>query len=159
MKERMVKLISTVDETVVVNYPQYNVYRKWTRRGQPITLPYSVVEQLNWEQGFNNMLRDGTLYIEDMKTKIDLGLEEEGTKEPTNIVILTEKQMERLLTKAPIDIFEEVVNSLNKTQAKNLAYYAINNKLIDYTKDKILEKITNVNIGKTIENLSEPVQA
>ena len=105
MATRMVKLKNMVNKTVSVKLPEYGINRRWTAKGQVVPIPYETMEQILWHDGFRKMIDRGILYIEDMQDKIDLGLEEEGTTEPPNIVVLTDKQIETLLTTSPIDVF------------------------------------------------------
>ena len=58
---RQVILKSAVEGSVSVNYPQYGVNRKWNKIGQPMSMPYEVVEQCLWENGFRRMIESGIL--------------------------------------------------------------------------------------------------
>ena len=48
------------------------------------------------------MFKQGLLYIEDMNFKIELGLEQEGTEVPTEIIPVDEKYLNRVLKLMPI---------------------------------------------------------
>jgi hypothetical protein len=51
-----------------------------------------------WDNGVRVMIDRGILYIPDMKDKIDLGLEPEDATEPENIIVLSDLQINNLLT-------------------------------------------------------------
>lgn len=149
--ERVVKLKNMVNKTVGVKISEYNVNKKWTRKGQEIPLPYETVSQLLWHDGFRKMIDRGILYIEDMQDKIDLGLEPDTAKTPENIIVLNEGQMRTLLKVKTFDEFKETVKKLTLTQIRNLVNFAIENELIgDIEKCEYLEELSQSNILKTV---------
>lgn len=146
-ENRMVKLISTSNSTVVVSRPEYGIRREWQREGSFQMIPFNTVEQLLFTTGFRNMIDTGTLYIDNMQDKIDLGLEEVGTTVPTNIVVLTEAERAKLLS--PAVSFKEFVQVLSKVtvdQAQKVVDYAAKHNLIDYEKTDYLKAITGRDI-------------
>jgi len=58
------------------------------------------------------MFKQGLLYIDNMKDKQDLGLEPLEATEPTNIIALSPKQMEEMLTVKPIAVFKRELSKL-----------------------------------------------
>ena len=60
-----------------------------------------ALSEAMYEPGVASMFRKGILYIEDMDTKKELGLEPDGATEPENIIVLTGAQMTRYLKVAP----------------------------------------------------------
>lgn len=153
--ERMVKLQNMVNKTVGVIRPEFNINREWVKKGQVHQIPFSTVEQLLYINGFRNMIENGTLYIVDMQDKIDLGLEAEGTKEPTNIKALTDGQMLTLMKITDMDKFVETVNELPKAQVDNLVNYAIENELLIVDKCMFLKDVTGVDIIQCVKNNKE----
>ena len=105
METRMVKLRNTSAKTVTVYSSAYNIKRVFNGKGTVQMLPFDAVEQLLWENGFQYMIKTGQLYIDDMQTKIDLGLESPDTKVPTNIKVLTPEQILTLLKVRSYDEF------------------------------------------------------
>ena len=95
MATRMVKLKNMVNKTVSVKLPEYGINRRWTAKGQVVPIPYETMEQILWHEKKKKMIDRGILYIEDMQDKIDLGREEEGTTEPSNIVVLTDIERQK----------------------------------------------------------------
>jgi hypothetical protein len=143
---RMVLIKSMVNATVSVRKSEYGVNRRWEKRGQTQAIPYDVVEQLLWTTGFRNMIDNGILYIDDLQTKKDLGLEPEDATEPTNIIALTELQMENLLKNTPLTVFKKEISQLKDTQIDNLIDYAIEKKIVDTDKCSLLKQITKRDI-------------
>lgn len=150
MAERMVVLKNMVNGRVVVNKPAYGVRRVWNKRNQPMAIEYNTVQQLLWDPGFRNMIDSGILYIENMKDKIDLGLEPVGTEEPVNIIVLTETEMKELLTTIPFSVFKRKVSDLSKVQVDNLISYAVENEIVNTEKCRYLKEVTGKDILASI---------
>jgi hypothetical protein len=112
MAERMVALKSTIDSMVSVRKPEYGVNRRWQKAGQTQMLPFDIVYQMLWDSGFRSLIDSGILYIEDLQTKKDLGLEPEEATSPVNILVLNEQQMKEYMTSLPIDVFKREVSQL-----------------------------------------------
>lgn len=151
MANRMVKVKNMVNKTVSIKLPEYGVNKKWTARGQVIPIPYETMEQILWHTGVRNMIDRGIIYIEDMKDKIDLGLEPEGAIEPEYIKVLSEKQIVNLLTAAPIDVFKKELSEVSDTQVREVINYSILHKVIDMAKIEYLEeRVPGTDILKAI---------
>lgn len=146
MAQRMVILKNMMNATVSVKKPEYGVNRRWDKRGQTSAIPYDTVEQLLWDDSFRRMIDCGILYIEDMQTKKDLGLEPEDAVEPVNIIALDEKKMSKLLNDMPITMFKGEISKLTSTQIDNLIDYSIENKIANVEKAEILKKISGRDI-------------
>lgn len=142
MENRMVEFRNMVNGRVVVNKPTYGIRREWVKRNQKVKLPYDIVEQLLFDTGFKNMIDSGILYIDDMQTKIDLGLESVDATEPENIIVLDEKQMIDLMTTIPLTVFKKKVSELSRVQVDNLISFAIEKDLTNADKCKYLKELT-----------------
>ena len=112
MEMRIVRVKNMVNKTVGVKIPEYNVNKKWTRKGQEVPFEYGTLEQMLWHEGFRKMIDRGILYIENMQDKIDLGLEEDTSKEPKNIIVLNDGQIRTLLTIQTFKEFKDVIESI-----------------------------------------------
>ena len=145
MSTRRVKIVSMVNKTVGVRLPEYGVNKKWSMKGQPQMIDYDIVEQLLWHEGFRRMIDRGILYIEDMKDKIDLGLEPEGAEEPENIIVLKDSQIKELLTTTPFIVFKKEIEKLTQTQVREIV-----NELVDVNKVSYLKDLTGLDIMKSI---------
>lgn len=76
--------------------------------------------------GVEYMFRQGMLFIEDMDFKIEMGLEPEEAKQPTNIIELDEKLCQRAIRLMPVQELKGLLEKLTSTQKEVLADYAIN---------------------------------
>ena len=92
-KDTKVKVISTVYGTVTVQLPNMNFTRVWPNKGAAVMIPFAVLEEGIFDTGFNNMLRDGDLYIEDMEVKKALGREPDDATVPENVIVLPENRI------------------------------------------------------------------
>lgn len=150
-KQRMVIIKNMYDAVVSVYKPEYGIQRKWQKLGQSIGIPYETVEQLLWDRGFRNLIDSGMLYIEDMQTKIDLGLEPEGATQPVNIRTLTVEDIKNLWN-APIAVFKKEIDDLPAIQVDAVIEYAIQNDIADATKCIFIKTKTGKDILKAISN-------
>lgn len=155
-KQRMVLIKNMYDAVVSVIKPEYGIQRKWQKLGQTIGIPYDIVEQLLWDKGFKNLIDTGILYIEDMQTKIDLGLEPEGATKPVNIRTLNEEDMKNIWN-APIAVFKKEIGDLPRLQVDALIEYAITNDIADATKCIYIKQVTGRDILKAISNKQDLV--
>ena len=149
-KDTKVKVVSTVYGTVTVQLPNMNFTRVWPNKGAAVMIPFAVLEEGIFDTGFNNMLRDGDLYIEDMEVKKALGLEPDDAKEPENIVVLNENKMLFLLKTATVDVLKDTLSKVSLEQANNLAQYAIDHQINDFEKADISKARTGRDITKSI---------
>ena len=149
-KDTKVKVVSTVYGTVTVQLPNMNFTRVWPNKGAAVMIPFAVLEEGIFDTGFNNMLRDGDLYIEDMEVKKALGLEPDDAKEPENIVVLNENKMLFLLKTASVDVLKDTLSKVSLEQANNLAQYAIDHQINDFEKADIIKARTGRDITKSI---------
>ena len=149
-KDTKVKVVSTVYGTETVQLPNMNFTRVWPNKGAAVMIPFAVLEEGIFDTGFNNMLRDGDLYIEDMEVKKALGLEPDDAKEPENIVVLNENKMLFLLKTASVDVLKDTLSKVSLEQANNLAQYAIDHQINDFEKADIIKARTGRDITKSI---------
>lgn len=155
MAERMVALKSTVRGTVVIKKPEYGVNRKWLKRGQTQIIPFDLLSQLLYDNGVRRMIDSGILYIEDMQTKKDLGLEPAEATQPTNIIAVTEESMKKLWTTTSINVFKREVSKMPAIQVDNLVEYAIETETIDAEKCRFLKEVTGKDILRIIARNQE----
>lgn len=122
----------------------------WERRGAKKPVPYEVLEQAMYSPGTERMLRAGVLMIDDMAVKIALGLEKEGTKTPTQVITLTDAQMKRYLTVAPISELKDLVKRISVDQCREMIHYGVKNKIDAYEQSKVLEERTGLSLTKML---------
>ena len=141
-----VTVVSTVNAQVGLHLPEYKINRVWPKKGSKVQIDKDVLAEAMYEPGVASMFRKGILYIEDMETKKELGLEPDDATEPENIIVLTDAQMIRLLKVAPIKDMKEMMNKLSKQQKENLAYFAVENEIADMDKADILKEATGIDV-------------
>ena len=149
--ENRVNVKSTVDAYVSITDPQTRINRVWERKGVVRQFTIDELRELSYDNGIWNMLQDGTLYIEDMEAKIELGLESPDATEPQNVIVLTDQQKKRYLTVAPIQDLKDICSKLTTVEIDNLIDYAIENQIVNYDKCEYLKKLTGRDIVKSIE--------
>lgn len=143
---RMVKIKNTSSATVNVFSPAYGINRDFPGKGSVQAIPFETVEQLLWDQGFKNLISSGTLYIDNMQDKIDLGLEAPDTKVPTNIKVFTPEQMITILKVRSFEDFKKEIDSAPLEQINEVVRFAVENNLIDEAKVDYLKKRTGKDV-------------
>lgn len=145
-----VKVISTAIGEVSVNQPSIPFQAIWPSKGSARPIEQDVIEQLMYTPGFEYMIRTGILYIEDMNAKKELGIEPEDATEPVNVIVLSDADKRKYLTVYSLDKFKENIKKLSYEQVCDLADYAIENKIADFDKCEIIEKICHKDIIQAI---------
>lgn len=154
-ENRMVQIVSTVDKNVVVSRPEYGIRRQWVAKGQAQLIPFNIVQNLYFTVGFQNLINEGILYIPNMQDKIDLGIEDQGTTQPTRVVVLNETQMRTLLTvRSYVDFVKELAH-LPMSQAHALVDFAVKNEIIDSQKIQYLKEVTGRDVVRIIARKRE----
>ena len=146
-----VKIISSFDGRCGIDNGDLHISRRWPARGASVMLDKSIVEELMYDDAFKNMIEDGTLYIEDMEFKKEIGLEPQEATEPT-IIFLDDKQLNRYWKVMSLPQFKTEVKKLTKAQLQSLADYAIKHgEDGNIQKANYLTEITGRNILKGID--------
>ena len=129
----------TVGEVSVFE-PAIPFRASWPAKGSTRPIEEDTLEQLMYTPGFEYMIKQGMLYIEDMDAKKKLGIEPEEAKEPVNIMPLTDADKKKYLTVYGLDKFKEVIKKLSIEQINDLADYAIEHEIADFEKGEIIKK-------------------
>ena len=108
-----VKVISTVKNKVVVTSADLHFSRTWQKAGAVVTIPRETLDELMYDIGFANMIKEGILYIEDMEVKKDIGIEPEDAETPT-IIFMNDKELNRFWKIMPLSQFKVEVKKLTK---------------------------------------------
>ena len=146
-----VKIISSFDGRCGIDNSDLHISRRWPARGASVMLDKSIVEELMYDDAFKNMIEDGTLYIEDMELKKELGIEPEDAVTPT-IIYLGDKELERFWKNMPIAQFKVETQKLKKAQIDSLVDYAITHGDDgSIPKANFLTEISGRNVLKGIE--------
>lgn len=145
-ENRPITIKSTSHATVVLNVPSLNLRRRWAKQGAIQKIPLDTLQMAMYERGVESLFKSGILYIDDMAAKITLGLEEEGTENPTNIVYLDEAAAKKILTGTPIKDFPAALDALTKEQGKTLAQYAIDMRISDGNRCSLIKDKTGIDV-------------
>lgn len=150
-----IKVISAYNGRCGIDHPELRISRRWESNGSINTFTKEQLEELMYLPAFKNMVNEGLLYIEDMQTKKDLGIEPEDAEQPT-IRLLDSKEMDRLWRIIPASQFKLETKNLTKHQLNNLAEYAMQHGDDGtFEKANYLSSITDFNIIKGIELAKE----
>ena len=117
---------SMVDGVIGINLPDLHLKKEWPRKGTRLPINKEVLMEAFYTPGVEYMFKEGMLYIEDMDFKIEMGLEPEEAKQPTNIIELDEKLCQRAIRLMPVQELKGLLEKLTSTQKEVLADYAIN---------------------------------
>ena len=142
---------SMVNGLVSINMPQHHLVRAWPQKGAKLSVDKDALREAIYEPGVEYMFKNGMLYIDDMDFKIELGLEEEGTKAPTAIVPVDEKFLERVLKRMPLVEMKAVVKNMNAEQKRELVDYASEQNDIQLDRIAAIREITGTDLFKVIE--------
>jgi hypothetical protein len=152
MENNKVTVISTTNATIVINNPNLRFRRVWERKGAKAVIEKDIFSELMYATDFRSLVECGKLYIEDMEIKKEVGLEPEDAAEPVNIIVLSEKQQERLLKVAPYSEFKDTCEKLSMDQLKELASFAVANEVnMDMNKLDYFQAKTGKDILKAIQ--------
>ena len=150
MENKKVKVKSLVNGRLGIKLPDLRLNVRWDRKGQTRMIDFEVLQEAMFDYGTEYMFKQGMLGIEDMETKIALGLEPEGATEPQLIKVLSDEQMKRMMTVMPIFEFKEEIRTIPKEQILNLVDFAIQNEYSDIRKCDVLKEITGIDVISAI---------
>jgi hypothetical protein len=155
MNDNKVLVKSAVNAKVGITLPEYRFKQEWARKGAKAMIDRQLLEDIMFEPGVEYMFTNGILYIDDMETKKELGIEPEDAKEPVNVIVMDDAQMKRYLTVVPTHDFKEKMETLSKEQRLEVAQYAISNEILpsldkcDYFKERTgIDVMSAINLNR-----------
>ena len=146
-----IKITNTTNSRIAINVPELQFKRELMAMGSSVMVDKDLLEELLYDNGFKYMIDSGMVYIDDMSVKQDLGLEPIDAVEPTNIVVLTDKDRRRYMINLSLQEFKNKVLELSREQVLQLADYAITNKLMDFEKVEFLKQVCGKDIITAIK--------
>jgi len=149
--KKKVVLTNLCNYEITVSIPELHFTRKFPRKGAKISVDKDLFIEMANDPGLIYMLETGMLYLDDMETKIDLGLEPEGASEPQNIKMLTDKDYERYLTRMPVSELKSTIDTMQVEQVKSLVDYAIAHEITDISRCDILKKVTGTDVIRAVQ--------
>lgn len=147
MENKKVVVVNMVDAQVGIKNPDFRYQANWPMKGSKVRIDKELLDDLMYEEGVKYLFDNGILYIDDMQDKIDLGLEEEGTTEPTNIVVWDEATIKKYITVKPLHEFKTDFDKLSRDQQEEVARYMVKNELIgSLEKAEYVQKKTEIDV-------------
>lgn len=150
MNERVI-VTSMVSGRIGLVLPRLHINKVWPKKGTKLPVEKEVLREAIYEPGVEYMFKQGLLYIDDMDFKIELGLEEEGTKAPTNVIPMDEKYMSRVLKLMPIAEMKKAIGGMNDNQKRELIDFASEQNDISFDRMDVIKKLTGIDVVKVIE--------
>lgn len=150
MNER-VMVTSMVSGRIGLVLPRLHINKVWPKKNTKLPVEKDVLREAIYEPGVEYMFKQGLLYIDDMDFKIELGLEEEGTKAPTNVIPMDEKYMSRVLKLMPIAEMKKAISAMNDNQKRELIDFASEQNDISFDRMDVIKKLTGIDVVKVIE--------
>jgi len=148
--EKKIKVKNLVNGRVGITLPDLRLNVNWDRKGQTRMIDFDTLQEALYDYGTEYMFKEGMLGIDDMETKIALGLEPEGATEPQFIKVLDDDQMKRMMTVMPIFEFKKEIETVPREQVLNLVDFAVQNEYSDIKKCDVLKEITGIDVISAI---------
>jgi hypothetical protein len=142
---------SMVSGNVGLSLPHLRVNKTWPKKGTKLPIDKEILREAIYDPGVEYMFKNGILYIDDMDFKIELGLESEGAKAPTNIITVDEKYLERVLKRMPIVEMKQVIKGMNDNQKREMIEYACEQNDIQLDRLAAIKELTGTDLFKVIE--------
>jgi hypothetical protein len=125
--------------------------RVWSKKGQKLPVKKDTLREAIYNPGVEYMFKNGILYIDDMDFKIELGLEPEGAKTPTQIIPMDDKYLNRVLKLMPISEMKKVIDSMTSVQKQELVDYAAHQSDVALDRIRVVSEKCGVDVLKSIE--------
>ena len=150
MNEKVI-VTSMVGGIVGITMPNSRVKKIWPKKGTKLPVEKDLLREAIYEPGVEYMFKNGILYIDDMDFKIELGLEVEGTKQPTAVIPIDEKFLNRVLKLMPIAEMKTAVSKMSDNQKKELLDFAVEQNDIQLDRLDVLKNLIGIDVLKVIE--------
>ena len=150
MNER-VMVTSMVSGRIGLVLPRLHINKVWPKKNTKLPVEKDILREAIYEPGVEYMFKQGLLYIDDMDFKIELGLEEEGAKAPTNIIPMDEKYMSRVLKLMPIAEMKKAISAMNDNQKRELIDFASEQNDISFDRMDVIKKLTGIDVVEVIK--------
>ena len=150
MNERVI-VTSMVNGTVGITAPNSRIKKVWPKKGTKLPIEKDMLREAIYDPGVEYMFKKGILYIEDMDFKIELGLEAEGTKVPTEVIPVDEKYLKRVLKLMPLSEMKTAIGKMSDNQKKELLDFAVEQNDIQLDRLNVLKELTGIDVLKVIE--------
>lgn len=152
---KKIKITSLVPYRVGLSLPEFRFSRLFTREGQTVLIDEEILREALYDSGVEALFTDGVLKIEDEDFKVEVGLampkEENGEEVVKDIYFtLNSTQMLAYLKAKPIKEFKEAIAKMSSDQLDMMVGLAVDNKITDYEKCKVLKDATGKDVMQII---------
>lgn len=160
MENKKIVVENRLDARVGLSVPDLRFKRVFEGRGAKKTIDLEILKEAIYAPGADYLFKNDILHIADKEARIELGLEnapeveaeaETGEIGETSIIDLTEKQIKRYLTVAPLRDLKELLPQLTNGQKQMLVDYAIENEITALDKCELLKEATHKDVFKAIQ--------
>lgn len=154
MLDTKIMVISKTNSTVVVDVPELRLHRVWTQKEMALPIEKEVLAEAIYDPAVSYLFNEGLLYVKDLESKKELGLEDDDTtEEAVKIIDLNDKLMARMIKAMPEAELRETINKLTNSQKEELGTYAVEHSS-DLKMDRIelISEACHRNILKVVEN-------
>lgn len=153
-EKQFINVKSLTNGIVVMTNPEYHFRQVWPRKGTVLRIDKEILTASFYRLGTQRLFSEGNLYIEDKQTRIDLGLESDGSdgSEVKELIVLDDKMLNRIVKLMPAIEVKTLVPKLSPTQLSELSDYALEH-YTDLNMDKIdiITKATGINLLQAID--------
>ena len=148
-----VSVISMVTHSVGIDLPQngYKIQKYWPQKNAKVLIDKEMLREGIYDPGVERIFKSGILYIDDMDFKIELGLEEEGAKQPEKIIPMDEKYLDRVLKRMPLSEMKMAIKKMSPDQVQELILYATKQNDIQLDRLSAIKELTGTDLFKVIE--------
>lgn len=147
-----IAVFSNSRSTVCISIPYLHLKKEWNKKGAKVMIDKEVLEEAMFDPGVEYMFKNGILYIKEMATKIDLGLEPEGAQKPENIIILTDAEKDDYMKNKQAWQLKEVLNKLTYEGKKDFCEYVVEHELLDGPKAAVIKETCGFDVLHAIQN-------
>jgi hypothetical protein len=102
-----------------------------------------------YDRGVENLFSKGILYIDDKDFRIEVGLEVPDEEEV--VYIVNSSQILTLLRVKEVDELREALKKMSPDQIERTVSMAVENKITDYEKCKLLKEYSGKDVMKIIQ--------
>lgn len=153
-ENKKVKITNMLNCRVGITLPDLHYKRELPKKGSFIMMPWSILQEAYYDPGFNFMIQNRIVLIDDEEALIELGLayKDETTKKIETELksVYNDSQMLRLLKVAPLAELEDVLKNCSKAQRLDFCDFAIENNISDLQKCDLLKKYGEIDVLNTI---------
>lgn len=126
MKENMVMVRNAMEQQIVIEAPEYNLRRVWTKCGAQFPIDRDILEQVYYRPGVEYLFTHGMLVTDDKQFLYDVGLITD-MEEEREVIVLDDKLKKRIIGAMPMREVEEYFNKFSPEQIEEVVNYAIRN--------------------------------